>query len=140
MEGKLFDPLRQKEVAATPEETVRQRTISWLNEDRGIPLSMMASEYSFRFNGMLYRADIVVFGRDRSPLMLVECKAPSVTLGKDVLYQVIRYNRVLGVRFIMITNGRNMYLCGKAGDGNEYAFLSDLPDFGRYLKNRESGW
>ena len=72
----IFDPLRKIDVARTPEEEVRQSVISWLNAEKGIPLVMMASEYAFQYNSMTYRADIVVFGRDMRPLMMVECKAP----------------------------------------------------------------
>ena len=82
----IFDPLRKMEVARTPEEEVRQSVIFWLNAEKGIPLVMMSSEYAFQYNSMTYRADIVVFGRDMRPLMMVECKAPSVRLDRKVCF------------------------------------------------------
>ena len=81
----IFDPLRKTEVALTPEERVRQGVIAWLHGQMGIPLVMMASEYAFRYNGRQYRADVVVFGRDAAPLLLVECKAPGVRIDREVM-------------------------------------------------------
>ncbi len=125
---KIFDPLRKMEVALTPEESVRQDVISWLNARLGIPMQMMMSEYSFRFNSMLYRADVVVFGRDLKPLMLVECKAPSVKLDKTVIEQGMRYNMVLNVQYMMFTNGVKMCFFERVGEGPEYRMLSGLPE------------
>ena len=124
----IFDPLRKIDVARTPEEEVRQSVISWLNAEKGIPLVMMASEYAFQYNSMTYRADIVVFGRDAKPLMMVECKAPSVRLDRKVIEQGVRYNRVLNVRYMLFTNGVSMYFCERIGDGPGYRFLSEIPD------------
>lgn len=124
----IFDPLRRIEVQLTPEEAVRQGVIAWLRDELGIPEVMMASEYGFRYNGRQYRADVVVFGRDTSPLLLVECKAPGIRLDRDVLEQGIRYNRVLGVRYMMFTNGEQMYFCERVGNGPEYRFLRQIPE------------
>lgn len=126
--GVIFDPLRKKEVAATPEELVRQNVIQWLNIDKKIPLVMMNSEYHFRFNGLDYRADIVVFAKDLSPLMLVECKAPDVKLTDTVINQGVRYNRVLKLKYMMFTNGKQTYFCQRKGDGCEYEFVSEIPE------------
>ena len=57
----VYDPLRKRDVALTPEEGVRQRMIMWLHSKLGFSLNNMMSEYSFKYNGLLYRADIVVF-------------------------------------------------------------------------------
>ena len=128
MRGVIFDPLRKKEVAATPEELVRQNIIHWLNIDKKIPLIMMASEYAFTFNGLTYRADIVVFAKDLSPLLLVECKAPNVPITKEVVEQGIRYNRVLNVKYMMFTNGKRSYFCEKTTDDGGYIFLPEIPE------------
>ncbi len=124
----IFDPLRKTDVALTPEEQVRQNVIAWLHAEMGVPMVMMASEYAFSYNGRKYRADIVVFGRDAAPLLLVECKAPGVRLDRKVLEQGIRYNRVLNVKYMMFTNGENMYFCERVGNGPEYRFLPEIPE------------
>lgn len=124
----IFDPLRKMNVARTPEEEVRQHVIAWLHEFRRIPYPMMMSEYAFNYNRMRYRADIVVFARDLSPLMLVECKAPSVKIDRRTAEQAVRYNMALNVRYILITNGRESYFCEKSEDGTAYRFLKEIPE------------
>lgn len=124
----IFDPVRRKEVRRTPEEEVRQSVISMLQSGCGVPLTHIASEYSFKFNGLQYRADVVVFNRALQPVMLVECKAPKVTLSEDVVMQTVRYNYVLNVPYIFITNGNLFYLCRRDGEG-QYQPVRKMPSF-----------
>lgn len=123
----VFDPLRRKNVRLTPEEEVRQNFIKWLADVVKVPQAMMASEYSFKFNSLLYRCDIMIFDRSLNPLGIVECKAPSVRLDADVIDQVMRYNRVLKVKFLFITNGQLTYLCKWNGEKGRYEFTSAVP-------------
>lgn len=124
----IYDPIRRKEVRRTPEEEVRQGVVSMLQTGCGVPLSHIAVEYSFQFNGRQYRADVVVFDRSLQPQMLVECKAPQVTLTEDVVMQTIRYNYVLCVPYIFITNGNLSYLCRRDGEGR-YQQVRKMPSF-----------
>ena len=125
----IFDPLRKKNVRLTPEERVRQDLIVYLNEKCGYPLSHMAREYSFTFNSLNYRADIVVFNRKLQPKILVECKAPSVQLSEEVIDQVIRYNYVLKVEYILISNGVHSLLLKKDNDTGIYSPSGNFPIF-----------
>mgnify|MGYP001774090645 FL=1 len=113
----VWDPLRRKEVAATPEEQVRQWFIARLRDTFGVPAHMMMSECALNFGGKRYRADILVYDRKGSPLAVVECKRPSVELSPEVVEQAMRYNAVLGVNFLILTNGKMTYLyrleCGR---------------------------
>lgn len=120
----VFDPLRQKEVALTPEEGVRQAVIAWLRDTVGIPEIRMQSEWSFKYNGLTYRADIVAFDRNLNPEILVECKAPDVTIDAKVIEQVIRYIRVLKVKNIVVTNGAATYFF--VYDGTSYKQSANL--------------
>lgn len=124
----VFDPLRKTEVALTPEEEVRQSVIAWLHEQRGIPYPMMMSEYHFMYNSMRCRADIVVFAKDLSPLMLVECKAPTVKIDMKTAEQAARYDKVLNVKYILITNGKDTYFCEKSETDGKYRFLKEIPE------------
>lgn len=128
MRQTIYDPLRRKEVAMTPEEEVRQKMIIWLNVRLGFSLNLMMSEYSFKYNGLQYRADIVVFDKNREIKLLVECKAPSVEIDREVIEQGIRYNRSLNVKYILFTNG--VSLCGyRRRDGSsEYEAISDMTE------------
>ena len=128
MRQTIYDPLRRKEVAMTPEEEVRQKMIVWLNVRLGFSLNLMMSEYSFKYNGLQYRADIVVFDKNREIKLLVECKAPSVEIDREVIEQGIRYNRSLNVQYILFANG--VSLCGfRRRDGSsEYEAISDMTE------------
>lgn len=125
----VWDPLRKKEVALTPEEKVRQWFISVLRDSLGVPEHMMMSEVGFSLGGKPFRADILVYGRDLKPRMVVECKRPEVTLSKEVLEQAVRYNIVLDVQYIVITNG-NSTIAYHKGEG----FLSALPQYSDIVK------
>ncbi|NMB36559.1 MAG: type I restriction enzyme HsdR N-terminal domain-containing protein [Bacteroidales bacterium] len=129
----IFDPLRKKYVRLTPEEEVRQNVIGWLAQEWEVPLPLMSSEWAFTFNGMQYRADLLVFDRSLQPLMLVECKAPDVPINQMVVDQVIRYNLSLKVKYILITNGKSSYLCAWNPDTEQYQFLDKIPKYEQML-------
>lgn len=124
----LFDPLRKKDVARTPEEEVRQKVIAWLRDVQGFSPSLMESEYGFIYNRLRYRADILVFDRKLQPYMLVECKAPGIRLDAAVVEQVVRYTRVLAVRYVMVTNGSETHLLERRSDGSGYDYLPSMPE------------
>ena len=125
----IFDPIRKKMVARTPEEEVRQQLIAWLLNDRKVPQTMMRSEFGFEYNGRRYRADILVFNRDLHPLLLVECKAPEVRLDEAVIDQVLRYNRGLQVKYILISNGKTAYLCKWNASEGRYTLSEKFPTY-----------
>ena len=132
--NEIYDPLRRKNVRRTPEEEVRQAAIRYLEESVGVPRQLMVSEYSFTFNGLQYRADILVYDRQLSPLLLVECKAPSVRLDDAILEQVLRYNRVLQVRYILLTNGKSSYFCVWDDATGNYRFADSVPSYEQMLQ------
>lgn len=101
----VFDPVRQKWVVMTPEERVRQVFILYLLNVKGLPLSHLSVEHAVTVNGMTQRYDLVVFGNDLQPWMMVECKAPHVKLTQKVADQAARYNTVLRAPLICVTNG-----------------------------------
>lgn len=123
----IWDPLRKKNVALTPEEKVRQWFIGVLASHMEVPLHMMMSETGFRLGDKLFRADILVYDRKAAPLIFVECKRPETELSEEVLDQVVRYNMVLGVRFIVITNGLKTYILEKKDGG--YGFTGSIPKY-----------
>lgn len=133
----IWDPLRKKEVALTPEERVRQWCIGVLNSSMGVPLHMMMSEAGFKLGEKQFRADILIYDRKAAPIAVVECKRPEVELTREVLDQAIRYNMVLKVKYIIITNGTRTVICHKVvKDGTlTYEFMSKVPDYNEMLKN-----
>lgn len=127
MEGTVFDPLRKKHVALTPEEEVRQHFIGWLNTQRNYPLALMASEYTIKLGRKSLRCDLVVFNRNLQPQIIVECKAPNVALGRSVREQIAAYNSILEVPHLIITNGNETYVCSYNEAIGKYMFVEDIP-------------
>ena len=127
----IWDPLRKKEVALTPEERVRQWCIGILAGTMKVPMHMMMSEVGFRLGGKQFRADIIIYDRKAQPLAVVECKRPEVVIDQDVLDQAVRYNMVLNVKYMIITNGTRTFICRKEVNG--YSFISDIPDYNEML-------
>ena len=121
----VWDPLRKKEVAATPEERVRQWFIGVLKNSAGVPEHMMRSEVGLGERAL--RADIVIYDREAKPTAVVECKREEVALTREVLEQGLKYYGVLKVRFIIITNGRSTYVFGKENDA--FRQLDALPSY-----------
>ena len=123
----IFDPLRRRFVALTPEEEIRQKMLYLLVEHLHVPAGLVAVEYSVQVNGLDKRADAVVFSNEGHPLMIVECKAPSVALTQAVLEQALRYHSALQPQFLLLSNGTATY-CFKVENGAVYA-MDHLPDF-----------
>ena len=96
-----------------------------------VPAGLLAVEYSVKVNGLDKRADAVVFGSDGSPLMIVECKAPSVKLTEDVLEQAVRYHSALRPKYLLLSNGAVMH-CFKA-EGQVLRPLDHLPDYAEMI-------
>ena len=127
----IWDPLRKKDVALTPEERVRQWCINVLATRMQVPMHMMMSEAGFKLGEKKYRADIIVYDRKAQPLMVVECKRPEVELTGEVLDQAIRYNMVLNVNYMIITNGTKTYICRRQNGG--FVFIDNVPTYNEML-------
>lgn len=125
----IWDPLRSKYVALTPEEYVRRRFTAWLISDLHYPQSLMANEVSLNLNGLRRRADTLVVDRHGDPFMVVEYKAPSVPVTQTVFDQAVRYNMVLGAPYIVVTNGLNHYCCRIDRESESYHFIPRIPDW-----------
>ena len=131
-EEHVWDPLRRKEVALTPEERVRQWFITVLRDELGVPPYEMMSEATLSYGGKAWRADIVVYRRNMSPAMVVECKRPDVELTREVLEQALRYNLVLDVNWIVITNGKKTLVFAR--NLNDFTRRDRLPVYGEICR------
>ncbi len=126
---KVYDPLRHKYVALTPEEFVRQHFVNYLTRHLHYPKEMTANEVSIELNSTSKRCDTVVYGHDGLPLMIVEYKAPSVTIRQDTFDQIVRYNMKLRARYLVVSNGLRHYCCVADYESGQYHFLPKVPDF-----------
>lgn len=123
----VYDSLRQKWVALTPEEIVRQLFCAWLINHKAYPPSRMANEVGLKLNGMIKRCDTIVYDEHLLPLVVIEYKAPSVKITQKVFDQIARYNMVVKAKLLIVSNGINHYCCLYQGAG--YTFLREIPDY-----------
>lgn len=122
----VWDDLRGIYLVLTPEEWVRQHLIAYLVAACGVQAKRIVEEYAVALNGQPQRADVVVVGDQGEPLLLAECKAPGVPVGERTLAQAVRYNSVLGARWIVLTNGLR-HFCWERRDGR-YVQLTGFPN------------
>ncbi|MBO5251874.1 MAG: type I restriction enzyme HsdR N-terminal domain-containing protein [Bacteroidaceae bacterium] len=125
----IFDSLRQKYVALTPEEWVRQHFTHFLTDFKGYPKGLLANEIQLDLNGTKKRCDTVLFNKDLSAKMIIEYKAPSVEITQAVFDQITRYNMVLKVDYLIVSNGINHYCCRIDYSTMKYTFLPEIPDY-----------
>ena len=128
-DGKPFilDIIRRQYVALTPEEWVRQHFVHFLIHHKGYPQSLMANEVQLKLNGMSRRCDTVVYDRTLKPRVIVEYKAPTVNITQKVFDQICRYNMVLQVDYLIVSNGLAHYCCKVDNENQTYTFLQEIP-------------
>jgi len=124
---KIFDIIRRKYVALTPEEWVRQHLLHFLVNERKFPQSLLGVEKKLLVNRLSKRTDLVVYSTTLQPILIAECKAPQVPLTQQVFDQAARYNSTLGVFHFIITNGLEIRSCEIDHQSKIYRFLPDVP-------------
>ena len=107
----VWDALRGIYLVLTPEEWVRQHLIACLISRCGAHPMRIVQEYAVPLNGQPQRADVVVVDDRARPLLIAECKAPAVRIDAKTLAQAVRYNSVVGARYVVLTNGLCHYCC-----------------------------
>lgn len=122
----VFDPVRKKWLILTPEEHVRQYLLAYLVKELQYPASLIAVEKSIKVGNMNKRFDIVVYNRNHTPWMLVECKAPEVAISETTLQQLLNYQRTVQCNYWVLTNGHQVF-CADAGNVQEIKWLLSLP-------------
>ena len=126
----IFDPLRRKYVSMTPEEWVRQHFVHYLISEKGYPASLMANETTIKLNTLTKRCDTVVYNNQLEPLVICEFKKPDVEITQQVFDQVVRYNIVLKVKYLVVSNGMSHYCCKMNYDDMSFDYLQEIPDYG----------
>ena len=125
----IFDPLRRRYVALTPEEWVRQNFVNYLINHKSYPSSIIGNEVGIKLNGTQKRCDGVIMGQNGKPLAIMEYTAPSVEITQKVFEQICRYNMVLRVDFLMVSNGMKHFCCKIDYEKMTYHFLRDIPEY-----------
>ena len=125
----ILDILRRKYVALTPEEGVRQHFVHFLIEQKGYPATLLANEVQLNVGNKLLRADSVLYGSDLHPRMIIEYKAPTVSITQKVFDQISVYNMLLKVDYLVVSNGINHYVCKMNYENQKYFFLREIPEY-----------
>lgn len=121
--------IRKKQLKLTPEEWVRQHVIHYLINEKLYPIGLIASEFSIEVNGLVRRCDIVVFDKEKTPVLIVECKATDIDINEKVLHQVAQYNFKLNTSFLFLTNGIMKVTCKINRSEQTLSYLKELPSF-----------
>lgn len=134
---KVFDRIRGKYVALTPEELVRQSFVCWMLDCLGYPGELMANETKIVLNDTVRRCDTVLFRRNGDPRMIIEYKRPSVKITQKSFDQIVRYNMVLHADYLVVSNGLSHYVCRMDYSGNSYSFLREMPAYNELAAYRK---
>lgn len=125
----VFDVFRKKELVLTPEEWVRQHYLHYLVHHKNVPLGLISSEYALKVNTMQRRCDAVIFDKHKNPIVIVECKAPTVALSEKTLHQIAQYNFKLQVNWLVLTNGLKTVTCYIDPSKRTLSYLEEIPSF-----------
>ena len=123
----IFDIIRKKYVILTPEEWVRQSMVHFLVESLKYPRSLISIETGLKYNLLAKRSDILVYDRDASPFLLIECKTFQFPINQKAMDQLATYNKTISAPYIALTNGLKHY-CIEVKKGQN-APLDNFPAF-----------
>jgi hypothetical protein len=125
----IFDFLRRKWVALTPEEWVRQHFVHFLIEQKGYPKGLLANEVELRVGEKKLRCDSLLYDKAMQPQMIIEYKAPDVEITQQVFDQISVYNRLLHVDYLVISNGLQHFCCRMDYEKHSWALLPEIPSY-----------
>ena len=125
----IFDFLRRKYVALTPEEWVRQHFTHYLVEHKGYPKALLGNEVELQIGDKKLRCDTLLYNKEAQPRIIIEYKAPTVKLQQKTFDQISAYNLLLRVDYLIISNGLEHYCCQMDYEQRQYRFLPDIPDY-----------
>ena len=135
-----LDPIRQKLIYITPEETVRQKVISWLIDCLKVPENMIKIEEPLKHYGLdtKRRADLIIHGYNSEndcvePIAVIECKAPNVYLDEKAGTQMMDYSDDLGCLYSALTNGIDTHCYIYDVEKCSYVEINELPTYDRML-------
>jgi len=125
----VFDRLRKLFVRLTPEEYVRQQFVSFLIVHKGYPSGRMANEIEIVLGNVKKRCDTVLYDDFLQPLMIIEYKSPSTVISQKTFDQIARYNLVLQVPWLIISNGIRHFCCRMDKEKKDYVFVNEIPEY-----------
>ena len=125
----IFDFLRRKYVALTPEEWVRQHFVHYLIEYKGYPAGLIGNEVELNVGEKKLRCDTILYNKVAQPQMIIEYKAPQIKLQQKTFDQISAYNLLLKVDYLIVSNGMQHICCRMDYENQKYCFLEDIPNY-----------
>jgi hypothetical protein len=125
----IFDILRHRFVALTPEEWVRQHFVHYLVDHLHYPAPLMANEVKLSVGNKKLRADTVLYDRTLRPRMIIEYKAPNIKITRKVFDQILAYNTLLHVEYLVVSNGLSTYCMQTNANDNTTKFRDSIPEY-----------
>ena len=104
VKDQIFDPLRKKWVALTPEEWVRQNILQYLVQVCNYPSTLIAIEKTIFLGELKKRFDILIYKQDK-PWMIIECKEANTSISDKTISQLYQYQQVINADFLFASNG-----------------------------------
>lgn len=139
---KVYDPIRKKWFAATPEEIVRQKILALLTGELGYPPHAIVIEREL--SGLPHlqeskvphrRLDILCYELETlRPLLLIECKG--VPLQEKMLTQLMGYNAFINAPLICLANDGEFLLGWE--DPKKAVSLDRLPSYNKLCNETKS--
>ena len=134
----LYDPIRKKDVPATPEERVRQDTVRFLLDQIKVPEHLMTVEFGLCAIDPKTddRVDIIVHdfssgARLDKPWLLVECKAPGEYTWQSLQVQLNRYLELISPQHVMLALGDAVRFFALDSASGQFKKIGALPEYGR---------
>lgn len=128
-DGKTFvkDPIRKKNIVLQPEELVRQLLLCYFIKSTNFHRNHIQVEKTLRIHDLTRRFDIVVYNKDVTPFLLVECKASDIKINQSTFDQIAVYNMRLNAPYLVVSNGITTYCAKINHDTKSYEFLTEIP-------------
>ena len=130
----ILDFLRKRYVALTPEEWVRQHFTHWLVEHKGYPQGLLGNEIALKCGEKTLRCDSILYNKEMQPVMIIEYKAPTVSVTQRVFNQISAHNLLLHVDYLVVSNGLQHYCCKMDYENQTYQFLEEVPDYLDFIR------
>ncbi|WP_185859293.1 type I restriction enzyme HsdR N-terminal domain-containing protein [Blattabacterium cuenoti] len=122
----IFCSIRKKFYSFTHEEVTRQYIIFLLKKVKNYKNSNIWIEFPLQINKLNKRIDILVLLNEK-PHILIECKAPKISITQKVFDQISIYNSVVQAPFLMISNGIKIFIFQVDSYKKKFSFLKKIP-------------
>ena len=134
--NQIYDPIRKKYVALTPEEQGRQQMIKFLIQRLKVPVDRIGVErtlHSLGITGNWKRIDICIYGPNDEIIALIECKADDLGMWESAYMQVIDYAESLKVRNYFVVDAWGISGYHYVYERNQYDPIGDIPNYEQML-------